>query len=1063
LSSDYDLNLSFTSNDLSILNICYTDDNVYYDTLNNGMYECDLEAHCSLHVNSKDSESYYKNVKLNNNTNDEVNDSVNANEAGFTTEYKKVPKKCSHGKVKIIYLNARSLKTVNSNINKLVDFQNLVYLSECDVVSVGETWLNNSVLNSEILDLNNYVIYRRDRENQRGGGVLVAVKKEIQSSYISNSNTHEILLVEIRPTRNSKMLIVSCYRSPSTNICEFVSTLRSILLENIKKYSSVCVTGDFNLPGIKWCNNYGSSVNFEENLFLDLCSEFSLNQLNTNSSTCHGNILDLVLTTTPDVFSDICSSSLCFESDHFPLEFNMKITIKRNRGKSREMLNFKKANFSQINSELCKIDLVGMIESSDSVDTACQLLFDKLNVIIKQNVPTVSIKKHADPPWFDKSIRHLRNCKNSAWRNYKRHNSKSSRSKFKGYRNKLNSKLKHKYNMYVNDLGRNIKENPKSFWKFVKIKTGKGTIPECIKNDNVLLTSAVEKAEAFNEYFYSMFTTPDIVHSNEYHVTDNNNKIPQLCELNISEFDVLKVIKNLDCSKASGHDNIPPVLLRECCNVLSRPLCVLFNMCLSTGSIPRTWCCANIMPIYKSGDAESIKSYRPISLLPIVSKVLERCVYNKIYPHICNKLNISQHGFVTGRSTSTQLLNWTDFTSRILDSQGQVDVIYLDFEKAFDKVSHDLLLTKLRLFGFGGSLIDWFEAYLTKRKQRVVIDGKNSKWLPVLSGVPQGSILGPLLFLLFINDIPSYLKYSKIMMYADDAKIYLPVNDIQDCDKLQKDLNYIIQWSEMWKMKLNVAKCKIISVVHKINNLAYDYNINGITLERCKHIKDLGIIINDKLSWSMHVQSLVCKANRVMGLIKRTMGYNAAPDVNKQLYISLVRSLLEYGTPVWGGMTVHDTVLIERIQRSATRYILSFPNLDYRERLMQLNIIPLTYRREYLDLCLFFKYYNGMLFNLNINDYIELRPCSSGIKTRNTVDNKLYIPKTNTVFYQQMYFNRMIFLWNSLSKELRDIRNFKMFKHKLYMLFFNLVEKCFVPDNVCKWHLNCRCSKCRQI
>ena len=254
-----------------------------------------------------------------------------------------------------------------------------------------------------------------------------------------------------------------------------------------------------------------------------------------------------------------------------------------------------------------------------------------------------------------------------------------------------------------------------------------------------------------------------------------------------------------------------------------------------------------------------------------------------------------------------------------------------------------------------------------------------------------------------------------------------------------------------------------MTVTRKQMPIMYNYHMNGTQLERCDNMRDLGVIINNKLTWKDHINSLVSKANRVMGLIKRMLGFNAPVAVNKQLYTSLVRGILEYGTPVWSGMTVHDTIRTERIQRAATKFILHYPDTDYRERLMQLHMLPLTSRREYLDLSMFHKYCNGLLLNVNAENYVTFLKNNIVTTRNNEVNNKVCIPLTKTVACQKTFFVRIAFLWNSLSNELRSLEDIKLYKRELYKMFLNHVDKYFKPDIVCTWHLICRCNNCRLI
>jgi hypothetical protein len=632
----------------------------------------------------------------------------------------------------------------------------------------------------------------------------------------------------------------------------------------------------------------------------------------------------------------------------------------------------------------------------------------------------------------------------------KRRKTSSAWNKLKKVRNKLQYLLKSKYKEYVGNLGELSRENPKAFWTFVKNKTKSGSVPYTIKRGNTLITDPVEKAEAFNCHFHSMFNRSE---SKFTQITSNSSEIPELCNIQLTVDEVLKILRGLEVSKAIGPDGISPVILKECCDVLSPSLCVLFNLSLSKGYVPADWRLANVVPIFKSGDKQSIANYRPVSLLSIISKVFERCIHNRIYPYISHCITDYQHGFVKGKSTCSQMLRFTDFIGSCLDNNSQVDVIYLDFAKAFDTVPHNLLLKKLSMYGFGGNMLRWFSSYLSNRHQRVVIDGNNSNWLPVLSGVPQGSILGPLMFILYINDIHTCINYSNIALFADDTKLYTNVKSNEDCVNLQKDLDSMLEWGKKWKMKLNISKCKILTITLKNEPINYNYIMYGENLQRCTNIKDIGVFIDDKLNWNQHVQTTVCKARRITGLIKRTVGCSAPNSVKKQLYMSLVRSSLEYCSPVWSGTSVQNIVKIERIQRYVTRFILNYSwksGVNYRERLIELNMLPLAYRREYLDLCLFFKCYNNIP-SVHTSNRI----------TRSKTNNSLNIPSTHILLFQKMYFNRIVFLWNCLPVHIQNVTHINSFKLLLKQHFISLLNNYFDCNNTCTWSLKCRCNKCR--
>ena len=320
-------------------------------------------------------------------------------------------------------------------------------------------------------------------------------------------------------------------------------------------------------------------------------------------------------------------------------------------------------------------------------------------------------------------------------------------------------------------------------------------------------------------------------------------------------------------------------------------MCRLFN--LSLGVVPSEWKFANISTVFKKEDPSIESNYRPISLLCVLSKVLERCVFNHCYYHLSPLLYHLQHRFLRGRSMVTQLLEVYHNIIETVASGKEVDIIYLDLSKAFDKVPHSLLLLKLNSYGISGSLLSWFSSYLTDRYQRVVLDGVYSDWLLITSGVPQGSILGPLLFLVYVNDLPSYINsQSTIALFADDSKLYKSIDLPDSTLHLQNNLDNLHKWSLDWAMKFNKSKCQALQVSRKKTKIVSQYNLDGRPLECVPYVKDLGVTVCSDMSWSRHIEETVAKANRTLGLVKRTCKDTHDQRVRKLLFCALVRPIL---------------------------------------------------------------------------------------------------------------------------------------------------------------------------
>ena len=290
---------------------------------------------------------------------------------------------------------------------------------------------------------------------------------------------------------------------------------------------------------------------------------------------------------------------------------------------------------------------------------------------------------------------------------------------------------------------------------------------------------------------------------------------------------------------------------------------------------------------HRTNDPTLAENYRPISLLCIVSKVLERCVFNHCYPHFAPLLYNLQHGFLRGKSTVSQLLEVYHDILDMVDGGQEIDVIHLDLSKAFDKVPHDLLLTKLYRHGISGTALRWFEGYLSNRQQRVVLEGTFSDWLPVTSGVPQGSILGPLLFLVFANEMPSYVQHgSSLALFADDSKLYRPLGSVSSSALLQSDLDGLHSWSSDHRMTFNTTKCKVLRMSKRrsCRKPLNTYYLGEEILSHSPETSDLGVSVSGNCTWTSHIEQMCSKANRVLGLVKRLCGRDIRDVQTRKLY-----------------------------------------------------------------------------------------------------------------------------------------------------------------------------------
>ena len=456
--------------------------------------------------------------------------------------------------------------------------------------------------------------------------------------------------------------------------------------------------------------------------------------------------------------------------------------------------------------------------------------------------------------------------------------------------------------------------------------------------------------------------------------------------------------------------------------------------------------------MYKSGDKTSANNYRPISLLCITSKVLEQLIYDKIYSHISNFISNSQFGFIRNRSSVQQLLILLD---TIINTKYQSDVIYLDIRKAFDSVSHNELLIKLKAIGISGNLWLWFKSYLLSRQQCVKIRHNNSSLLPVLSGVPQGSILGPLLFLIYINDIPNYVVSSSTLMFADDTKCYKTIAQPSDSTQLQHDINSLCRWGT--ESNLNFNHSKTVQLSFKSQIVSSTYTIGSSIIKIVDKHRDLGVILSSNLSWEPHYQHITSKAYKLLGLLRRSFSSNIPTNCKKQLYISLIRSHFMYCSVIWRPCLIKHIQLIERVQRRATKYILNDYISDYKSRLIKLQILPLAYILELNDIMFFIRNLKHPHEGFNINNYISF---ASG-DTRTSANHKLQHNRSSTNTMNNFYFNRLPRLWNALPV-INPALDTLVIKHKLSQYLWNNFNCNFNSDNICTYSFACICSKCSQ-
>ncbi len=581
---------------------------------------------------------------------------------------------------------------------------------------------------------------------------------------------------------------------------------------------------------------------------------------------------------------------------------------------------------------------------------------------------------------------------------------------------------------YEKSLAKAIKSDPKLFYAYAN--KNKNIISKIQSMRNIkgeVIIDKLEIANILNTSFQSVF------------VKEENDALPNFQKRTekILEWDwhtsvnmeaVKKILENIDDKKAIS---VSPYVLKKCASTLAMPLSLVFKLSLDNAQLPKLWKSANVTPIFKKGDTNDPLNYRPVSLTSIPCKILEGLIREKIMSHLKenNLITKHQHGFVEGKACVSNLLETLDFVTNAVHQENQIDLIYMDFAKAFDKVPHKRLIHKIAPYGINGRILKWIEEFLRNRKQRVILGEEVSDWCEIFSGVPQGSVLGPLLFVIFINDLPDNV--------AAVCKLY--VNKKEDATQLQNDINNLIDWSNTWLMKFNKEKCKTMHVGKK--NQQYQYTINDnneeYILQNTDAERDLGVIISSNLKWSNQVNSAVAKAQKALGLIRRTFTH-LNTDMVKILYTSLVRPHLEFAVPVWNPTSKGEIEALEKVQRRATKLATEIKHLPYEDRLKRMNLTTLEIRRLRGDLIQEYKIMNQLDEIIWFKQPNQAPSLASSGPSGNLRGHKHRLEREivqNCQPRHDFFTNRITKHWNELPMEIVEAKTLNGFKAKLDKFF----------------------------
>ena len=846
---------------------------------------------------------------------------------------------------------------------------------------------------------------------------------------------------KIQVPGSSQLFVGSFYRPPDVTDVEYLDHLQTSL-SRIPAGAHTWIGGDFNLGDIDWDTDslkpYASSAGLCKRL-LTITKDHFLDQLVTEPTRITENtenILDLFFCNNPSLVNRV--EVIPGISDHEAVYAESSLRPAKAATPPRKVHLYRKADFDSLKAELrhVKEEFLSMENTS-----TCQEMWNKfrqtVSDLMKKHVPSKMLRGNKiKKPWINRKVKSLMKRRSKLFTRMRKTRNETDIRKYKECKKTLQKTERQSYWAYVNNIietgDPNDEHYPKQkrFWSYIKSlrKDSTGIAP--LKDNGRLFNASKDKADILNRQYQSVFTHEDP----ESSIPDpEGDPFPAMKDITVNEEGVRKLLQKSNPQKASGPDMIPARLLKECADDLAPILALIFNKSLQSGTVPDDWKTANVSAVFKKGQRYDPANYRPVSLTCLCCKMFEHIIVSNVMKHVDtnNILTDCQHKFRARRSCETQLVTLLHDLASTLDKGTQTDMVVLDFSKAFDRVPHGRLLRKLHHYGIQGNTYLWISSFLLNRTQRVVIEGCESDSVPVVSGVPQGSVLGPLLFLLFINDLPDKIR-SQTRLFADDCIVYRPINGPEDCAILQQDLHALADWEHKWGMEFHPKKCSVMSISRARSKIKHPYTLKGHTLEVQDATKYLGVDLQSTLSWKLHIDRISKKANSMLGFLRRNLR-SCSEDTKAKTYFSMVRSNLEYCTSIWNPHHKDQTRKLEMVQRRAARYTTNrFRNTSSVSSMLEhLQWESLESRRVKIQLTLFYKVVNNLV-DIPAADYLV--PSMS--ITRASHSKKYRRFSTSSDSFKFSFFPRTVPSWNSLPATVAEAPSLVSFKEGLSTLLF---------------------------
>ena len=881
------------------------------------------------------------------------------------------------------------------------------------------------------------------KEKDSTRGIAVYIRDTICYRIIDSKSAgkeaspKEILSLAIDLKNGEKLNLIVLYRSPNSDDKSNISINEVFKNSANSSYCHQVIVGDFNRKEIDW--NSFTSPSPDDYSFIEAIRDSYLTQLikypTRGRGTDEPSTLDLVFTSRYEAVEKLQIDSPLGKSDHSLIKITYQYEAENLP--TKVMFDYIKGDYEKMR-QLLDVDWIEYLaDSMGNIDLLWEKFHTKFKAAERECVPkkTVTIGKTKQPIALNRKSLSKRKKKYRLWKRYLESKDAEAYLHYCRARNQLRRMTRKAARDQEKKIASLVKHNSKAFWKYINSKTKlRQSVPDLFIDEkaNVKTKSNVEKVEVLGKFFSSVFVKePDwtwLLREEE------RPKIKNLLKIQITQEDLQKKLQALNPNKSPGPDGIHPKIFKETASVISEPLQMIFNESLKLGKLPSAWKEASITAIYKNkGDKHSATNYRPVSLTSVACKLMEKFIRDATLQFLQsnNILTNKQFGFIKGSSTTLQLLTIMDEWTEILERGGKIDVVYFDFQKAFDTVPHRRLIELMKHYQIENSVVTWISDFLTGRKQQVLVNGVKSSVFDVTSGVPQGSVLGPLLFLIYINLMVEKVHENGLYLFADDLKVFKEISSNDEEYELQQKLDHIYDWTQYSLLKFHPQKCYSMRLTLKKRSIdSAHYSIDDRRISGVSTTEDLGITFNDHLSFEEHINKKVNKANSLAGMIRRSFAY-LDKDTFRSLFVSIVRPHLEYGATVWNPAQKHLIDIIENVQRRASKQVPGMSGLTYTERLKALDLPTLQYRRYRGDMIELYKLFHRCYDQHASKTIMEsLRSNTPRQSSRNHPFTIYKVPCTKAV-RRSSFKCRVTDQWNNLPAYVVEAPSVNAFKNRL--------------------------------